>query len=134
MISKSDRGVSRSLARATALHEGSHVTAHNFDDSEAYEQFMGPWSRQIGEAFLAWLQPPIGAHWLEVGCGTGIFTAVIEGTCAPATVVGIDPAEVTNRSCSSASENNEKQSSGSVTHKICRSRAHRSTCLPHPWF
>lgn len=69
------------------------MTEHSFDDSEAYEQFMGRWSRQIGEAFLDWLQPPIGAHWLEVGCGTGIFTALIARRCAPARVVGIDPAQ-----------------------------------------
>ncbi len=69
------------------------MTAHGFDDSEAYEQFMGRWSRSIGAAFLAWLQPPIGADWLEVGCGTGIFTALIERSCAPATVIGIDPAQ-----------------------------------------
>jgi SAM-dependent methyltransferase len=69
------------------------VTASNFDDSQGYEQFMGPWSRRIGEAFLAWLQPPSGAHWLDVGCGTGIFTALIASRCAPASVVGIDPAQ-----------------------------------------
>ena len=69
------------------------MTAHSFDDSEAYEQFMGPWSRRIGEAFLAWLQPPIGAHWLDIGCGTGIFTALVANMCAPAKVVGIDPAQ-----------------------------------------
>jgi ubiquinone/menaquinone biosynthesis C-methylase UbiE len=69
------------------------VTAHRFDDSEAYEQFMGRWSRKVGAAFLAWLQPPIGAHWLEVGCGTGIFTALIASMCEPARVVAIDPAQ-----------------------------------------
>jgi ubiquinone/menaquinone biosynthesis C-methylase UbiE len=74
------------------LRKGSNVATHSFDDSEAYEQFMGRWSRRIGEAFLAWLQPPIGVHWLEVGCGTGIFTALIASMCAPAKVVGIDPA------------------------------------------
>ena len=69
------------------------MAAHGFEDSDAYEQFMGRWSRRIGEAFLAWLQPPVGAHWLEVGCGTGIFTALIASMCAPAKVVGIDPAQ-----------------------------------------
>jgi ubiquinone/menaquinone biosynthesis C-methylase UbiE len=69
------------------------VTGHSFDDGEAYEQFMGRWSREIGKAFLTWLQPPEGAHWLDVGCGTGIFTKLISDTCSPASVVAIDPSE-----------------------------------------
>jgi len=85
--------ISRSLARERPRRMREPVTAHRFDDSAAYEQFMGRWSRGIGAAFLAWLQPPVGAHWLEVGCGTGIFTALIASTCAPAKVVGIDPAK-----------------------------------------
>jgi len=69
------------------------VTPHSFDDSEAYEQFMGPWSREVGKALLAWLQPPAGVHWLDVGCGTGIFTELICDSCAPASVIAVDPAE-----------------------------------------
>ena len=68
------------------------MTAYSFDDSEAYEQFMGRWSREVGKAFLAWLQPPKGAHWLDVGCGTGIFTELISDSCAPASVTAVDPA------------------------------------------
>ena len=45
-----------------------------FNDAEAYERFMGRWSRTVGEMFLHWLAPPKGAIWLDVGCGTGIFT------------------------------------------------------------
>src|SRR5262245_9612706 len=67
--------------------------AHSFDDSEAYEQFMGPWSREIGKAFLAWLQPPAGAHWLDVGCGTGILTQLISDSCAPTSLFAVDPSE-----------------------------------------
>lgn len=69
------------------------MTGHNFDDGEAYERFMGRWSREIGKAFLTWLQPPEGARWLDVGCGTGIFTELISDTCAPASVIAIDPSE-----------------------------------------
>jgi ubiquinone/menaquinone biosynthesis C-methylase UbiE len=66
---------------------------HSFDDGEAYEQFMGRWSREIGKAFLTWLQPPAGANWLDVGCGTGIFTDLISEICVPASVIAIDPSE-----------------------------------------
>ncbi len=29
-----------------------------FDDANAYDEYMGRWSRAIGEKFLAWLDPP----------------------------------------------------------------------------
>jgi ubiquinone/menaquinone biosynthesis C-methylase UbiE len=64
----------------------------SFDDSEAYERFMGRWSRAVGAMFLEWLQPPAVASWLDVGCGTGIFTELILKTCLPAVVHGVDPA------------------------------------------
>ena len=62
-----------------------------FDDGEAYDRYMGRWSRAVGEKFLAWLQPPPRAHWLDVGCGTGAFTQLIVNYAAPATLIGIDP-------------------------------------------
>lgn len=62
-----------------------------FDDADAYERYMGRWSRAIGENFLAWLAPPRGARWLDIGCGTGAFSALIGERCAPKSVSGIDP-------------------------------------------
>ena len=67
--------------------------AHSFDDSAAYERFMGRWSRAAGEVFIDWLAPPAGARWLDVGCGTGVFTGLILDTCSPSAVFGVDPAQ-----------------------------------------
>src|SRR5882672_7024649 len=63
----------------------------NFDAADDYERFMGYWSRAIGEKFLVWLAPPAAAQWLDVGCGTGAFSELIQRRCAPQSIVGIDP-------------------------------------------
>src|SRR2546421_6384933 len=63
-----------------------------FDAADDYERFMGRWSRAIGEKFLAWLDRPAGARWLDLGCGTGAFSDLIQRRCAPKEIVGIDPA------------------------------------------
>lgn len=65
-----------------------------FDDAAAYEAFMGRWSRAAGYIFLDWIAPPKGACWLEVGCGTGVFTELIVDTASPAAVSAIDPTQV----------------------------------------
>lgn len=58
---------------------------------EAYEPYIGRWSRLVAERFVAWLAPAPGARWLDVGCGTGALTAAALGT-GPAAVLGVDPA------------------------------------------
>lgn len=63
----------------------------SFDDADAYERYMGQWSRAVGEKFLAWLEPPQHARWLDLGCGSGAFGELITGRCAPSALSGIDP-------------------------------------------
>jgi len=62
-----------------------------FDDGNAYDRYMGRWSRAIGEKFLVWLDPPQNRRWLEIGCGTGAFTELLLRQVAPETIIGIDP-------------------------------------------
>jgi SAM-dependent methyltransferase len=64
-----------------------------FDDADAYERGMAPWSQLAGQAFLNWLSPPAGLRWLDVGCGTGAFTELIAGRCAPIELLGVDLSE-----------------------------------------
>lgn len=63
-----------------------------FDDGAAYEQLMRRWSTAVGTVFLDWIDAPKDADWLDVGCGTGIFTELVLGRCSPRSVVGLDPA------------------------------------------
>jgi len=57
----------------------------------AYEDFMGRWSRRLAPVYVSWLQVPGGAHWLDVGCGTGALTSAICRHADPASVLGCDP-------------------------------------------
>jgi SAM-dependent methyltransferase len=58
---------------------------------DAYEPYIGRWSRPVAREFVAWLGVSGGAAWLDVGCGTGALSqAVLEGA-DPAAVVGVDP-------------------------------------------
>jgi ubiquinone/menaquinone biosynthesis C-methylase UbiE len=64
-----------------------------FDDGAAYQRFMGRWSQAGGKIFLAWLAPPKHARWLDVGCGTGVFTEQVLDTCKPSAMVAVDPSK-----------------------------------------
>jgi SAM-dependent methyltransferase len=60
---------------------------------EAYERYVGRWSRQIALKFLAWLAVPPIRRWLDIGCGTGALTSTILATAQPEAVVGVDPSD-----------------------------------------
>lgn len=57
---------------------------------EAYERWVGRWSRPIARQFVPWLHVPAGASWLDVGCGTGVVTDAILTWAEPECVVGVD--------------------------------------------
>ncbi|MCA1696935.1 MAG: class I SAM-dependent methyltransferase, partial [Actinobacteria bacterium] len=60
---------------------------------DAYEPFIGRWSRLVAPAFLDWLSAPPAKRWLDVGCGTGALTSAILARCEPTMVTGIDPSD-----------------------------------------
>jgi SAM-dependent methyltransferase len=59
--------------------------------AEAYDRYMGRWSRRVARGFLSWLGAPDGAAWLDLGCGTGALTEAILGDCNPKTILAVDP-------------------------------------------
>jgi SAM-dependent methyltransferase len=59
---------------------------------DAYESYVGRWSRRVAAPFLAWLGVGAGRRWLDVGCGTGALTATVLAVADPAEVTGVDPA------------------------------------------
>jgi SAM-dependent methyltransferase len=62
-------------------------------DGEAYEAYVGRWSRRVAGEFVAWLDVPAGRRWLDVGCGAGALTATVLAAADPDEVVGVDPSE-----------------------------------------
>jgi SAM-dependent methyltransferase len=62
-----------------------------WNSGDAYEPYVGRWSRLVAREFLEWLAVPPGGRWLDVGCGTGALAETILALAAPSEVVGIDP-------------------------------------------
>jgi hypothetical protein len=62
-----------------------------FDNGEAYERLMDRWSREAGLVFLEWIARPERARWLDVECGTGVFTKLVLDTRAPSVVIAVHP-------------------------------------------
>jgi SAM-dependent methyltransferase len=60
---------------------------------DAYEPYVGRWSRLLAREFLAWLDVSPGRRWLDVGCGTGALAQTILAVAHPAGVMGIDASE-----------------------------------------
>jgi SAM-dependent methyltransferase len=60
---------------------------------EAYEPYVGRWSRPVARQFVAWLGVPPRRDWLDIGCGTGALCAVILESASPRHLTGVDPSD-----------------------------------------
>jgi SAM-dependent methyltransferase len=65
----------------------------NWNSADAYEPYVGRWSRLVAREFLAWLNVPRESRWLDIGCGTGALGQTILELTEPAAVLCIDPSE-----------------------------------------
>lgn len=61
-----------------------------FAGAEAYERFMGRWSRQLAPHFLKFAHCR-GTEVLDAGCGTGALSSALAAEDREARVTGIDP-------------------------------------------
>ncbi len=65
----------------------------NWKAGDAYESYMGRWSRPLARSFIRWLTPSGESRWLDVGCGTGALASAICELADPASVLACDPSE-----------------------------------------
>ena len=64
-----------------------------FGDAEAYERFMGRWSRLVAPPFVDFAALPEQGLALDIGSGTGSLAFAIAGRKKHMGVTGIDPAK-----------------------------------------
>jgi trans-aconitate methyltransferase len=64
-----------------------------WNSGDAYEQYVGRWSRLVATEFLEGLDIEAGSTWGDVGCGTGVLIEGILARTDPASVLGMDRAQ-----------------------------------------
>ena len=64
-----------------------------FGNAEAYERFMGRWSRLVARLLVNFTDLPDRGRVLDVGSGTGSLAFAIAERKVRARVLGIDPSK-----------------------------------------
>ena len=64
-----------------------------WNSSDAYDRYMGRWSRKVAPLFLDWLDAPAEKAWVDIGCGSGGITHQIAVRCSPSRILGIDSSD-----------------------------------------
>ena len=72
---------------------GQSEKANMFGNAEAYERFMGRWSRIVAPQLVDFTGVPAAGRVLDIGCGTGSLAFAIAERKVQAQVLGIDPSK-----------------------------------------
>ena len=64
-----------------------------FAGDDAYERFMGRWSRQLAPLLIEFAEIKGPCNVLDVGCGTGALSAALGEQVEAVRVTGLDPSQ-----------------------------------------
>jgi len=67
-----------------------HRSGDIWAEGDAYERFIGRWSRAVALEFVRWLRIAPGSAWFDVGCGTGALVDAVLHEASPRSVLGVD--------------------------------------------
>jgi SAM-dependent methyltransferase/catechol 2,3-dioxygenase-like lactoylglutathione lyase family enzyme len=67
--------------------------AVRWGSADAYEPYVGRWSRLVAREFVQWLSIAPNSRWLDVGCGTRALSGVVLELATPIELVGVEPSE-----------------------------------------
>jgi SAM-dependent methyltransferase len=79
------------IAIAAAADSTASAEVRMFSLGDAYELYMGRWSRLLAPAYIAFAGVKDGHRVLDVGTGTGALASAVEATTKASEVVGVDP-------------------------------------------
>src|SRR5256712_11029901 len=65
----------------------------SLNDADAYDRFMGRFSRPLAVPFADFAGLPLDGRVLDVGCGPGALTAELARRAGPGRVTAVGPSE-----------------------------------------
>ena len=100
---------------------------------QAYEPYVGRWSRLVAPRFLRWLPAASPAAWCDVGCGTGALAHSVLATERPARVLGVDPSAAYLAAARHGAAGDGRWRPGRHRDGDCRPRTASSTGSSRRW-
>lgn len=83
--------------------------------ADAYERYMGLWSRPLAREFVAAVGIDPGTRVLDVGCGTGALTTELARQVGAERVAAVDPSAPSVAACAAAAPGADVRVSGAET-------------------
>ena len=68
-------------------------STYHASSGEAYERFLGRWTKRLAVPFVAFANLPASGDLLDIGCGTGSVAVALAGRFPGRRIVGVDIAE-----------------------------------------